>query len=173
MLITGYYRRTYVSSPNPWRLFHDSEPDIITSNWICMRMGFLVQVSSPHIPAYVSCVTLVPNEAVAMKEIMYYWTPAQKVPEGVWIAVFIFLPFAFNFLNVRRYGEVEYWLTMIKIVTLVTLFILGVVFLPLGINEGGPLLATNGTTPVLCPTSIINNETCLLRPGFNCMSHCA
>jgi amino acid permease len=112
-----------------------------------------------------------------MKDIMYYWTPAQKVPEPVWIAVFIFLPFAFNFLNVRRYGEIEYWLTMIKIVTLVTLFILGVVFLPLGINEGGPLLATNGTdnamTPVLCPTSNINNGTCLLRPGFNCISHCA
>src|SRR5205085_12185149 len=114
---------------------------------------------------------------VAMKDIMYYWTSAQKVPESVWIAVFIFLPFAFNFLNVRRYGEVEYWLTMIKIVTLVTLFILGVVFLPLGINEGVPLLATNGTgnamTPVLCPTSTVNNGSCLLRPGFNCMSHCA
>ena len=112
---------------------------------------------------------IVPNEAVAMKEIIYYWTPMQKVPAGVWITIFIFLPFAFNFLNVRRYGELEYWLTMIKIITLVTLFFLGVVFLPLGINEDGPLLATNGTEPVLCPTSIINNGTCLPRPGFSCI----
>src|SRR5579859_1063675 len=122
-------------------------------------------------PCLCSCVTIVPNEAVAMKDIMYYWTPAQKVPEPVWIAVFIFLPFAFNFLNVRRYGEVEYWLTMIKIITLVTLFFLGVVFLPLGINPDGPWLGINGingTEPVPC--SKINNGTCLEDPGFNCMS---
>src|SRR5436853_1886292 len=101
-----------------------------------------------------------------MHEIIHYLTSTQKLTDWAWIAIFIFLPFAFNFLNVRRYREVEYWLTMIKIITLVTLFFLGVVFLPLGINSDGLQLGTNGTEPVPC--SKINNGTCLKHPGFPC-----
>jgi hypothetical protein len=50
LLIPGFYWRDYVCSPDPWCAFHDSEPYIITSNWICMRMGLLVQVSSSQKP---------------------------------------------------------------------------------------------------------------------------
>lgn len=80
-------------------------------------------------------------------------------------AIFIALPFGFNFLNVRKYGEVEYWITMIKILTLLGLMLLGVIVLPLGVTLSGPLLGTRGTDPESC---LASNGTCLDSPGFNC-----
>lgn len=110
---------------------------------------------------------IVPNEAVAMREIMNFWTKTETIPGGAWIAIFIFLPFMFNFLNVRKYGELEYWVTMIKILSILVLTLLGVILLPLGAVSSPPLLATTEeNSPALCLPS---NGTCLSSPGFNCM----
>ena len=133
---------------------------------VCLWLGILVQVHSLiNRRLFLSCVTIVPNEIVAMQEIVNFWTTTQKVPEWAWILIFITLPLAFNFLNVRKYGEVEYWITMVKILTLVALVLLGVVLLPLGASSGGPLLGTDGTNPEFCPPF---NGSCLSSPGFNC-----
>lgn len=101
-----------------------------------------------------------------MQEIINFWTSTQKVPEWAWILIFILLPLAFNFLNVRKYGEVEYWITMIKILTLVALILLGISLLPLGASSSEPLLGTTGIDPEFCLPS---NGSCLSSPGFNCM----
>src|SRR5579871_2027840 len=114
-----------------------------------------------------SCSMIVPNVALAMAGIINYWTGPQKIPPAVWIAIFIFLPLLFNFLNVRRYGEVEYWITMIKILTLLALMLLGLFFLPLRATTGQPLLGTNGTAVVPCSES---SEPCISWPGFACSS---
>jgi len=116
--------------------------------------------------SHLSCIMIIPNEAVAMSEIIDYWGTAKNVPQGAWIAIFISLSILFNFLNVRRYGELEYWFTMTKVVTLTILIFLGIL-LPLGATTGGPLLGTNGTEPIHCNTI---NDTCLTSPGFNCTS---
>ena len=111
-----------------------------------------------------SCIMIVPGEILAMRDIVQYWPLAKNVHSALWIIIFTAFPFAFNLLYVRRYGEFEYWITMIKVVTLIVIILLGIL-LPLGATGGPPLLATNGIEPVLCESV---NSDCLLSPGFNC-----
>jgi len=96
---------------------------------------------------------------------MTFWTGA--VPSAAWIAIFLTIPILFNFFNVRRYGEIEFWLTSIKIITIVGLIFLGIL-LPMGASSRPPLLGTSAQyTAVECSKNEIG-EKCLLSPGFNC-----
>jgi amino acid permease len=104
-------------------------------------VGLLVQVQ-PFIDVclWYSCVLIVPNAIVAIQEIINFWTNTQKVPGWAWIAIFIFLPIMTNLLNVRKYGEIEYWVTMIKVLAILVLAILGLLLLPLGASSSPPYL---------------------------------
>lgn len=96
---------------------------------------------------------------------MKFWpTP---VPEPAWIAIFLVIPLLFNLFNVRRYGEIEFWLTTIKVTLIVGLTFLGVL-LPMGASTNGLLLGTDANHhPVDCSENMIG--TCLPPPGFNCL----
>lgn len=112
---------------------------------------------------------VLPYEAISMCDMMDFWPATKTIPKGGWLVIFISLPIAFNFLNVRKYGEVEYWLTTIKIITLLSVSLLGIL-LPLGATLNGPLLATNGNhQPIPCDNG---TGACLSHPGFNCNSPC-
>jgi amino acid transporter len=59
--------------------------------------------------------------------VINFWSGAQGINSGVWIAVFLVVICSFNFLGVRAYGEAEFWFSLTKIVTIVGLIILGIV----------------------------------------------
>ncbi|KZO90439.1 amino acid permease [Calocera viscosa TUFC12733] len=80
---------------------------------------------------YSYAVTL-PNEITAAAIVISYWN--QTVSVAVWVSIFLVLIIGINFVGVAAYGEAEFWMSFIKVTTIVGLIILGIV-LDLG---GGP-----------------------------------
>jgi amino acid permease len=74
-------------------------------------------------------------QLVATQNIMAFWVDPDKIHAWVGITAFILIPALFNFLKVRRFGELEFGLTAIKLITIVGLIVLGVV-LPWGASAG-------------------------------------
>jgi len=82
------------------------------------------------------------------------------------VTIFLVIPIGFNLLNLRRYGEIEFWLTTIKVVMIVLLIVLGVL-LPMGASPRTPLLGTGSNyRPVDCSQNVIGE--CIPSHGFNC-----
>src|SRR5437773_1085234 len=95
-------------------------------------------------------------QVVAAQKIIVFWLPG--VNSAVWITVFLIIPLVFNNWNVRRYGEIEYWLTVTKIATIVGIIILGVV-LPMGASSETRLLGTSPNYEVIpCPPNAAPGE---------------
>ena len=100
---------------------------------------------------------------------------SSEIYRYVWISVFFILIVLFNVLNVRRFGEIEYWMAVVKLATIVGLIILGVL-LPMGVSTQTRELATSANLTVeVCssdPATFsegLANATCLINPGFDCI----
>nr|WP_263324578.1 amino acid permease [Neobacillus sp. Marseille-Q6967] len=66
---------------------------------------------------------------------MEYWFP--EVPRWIWALTALVIMAAVNFLNVKAYGELEFWFALIKIVTIVFMIVSGIGMIALGIGNGG------------------------------------
>lgn len=77
---------------------------------------------------------MTPNQLTAAALVLQYWVPREKVNPGVFIAVFLVIIVCINYVGVRFFGELEFWLSSIKVTVIVALIILSLV-LALG---GGP-----------------------------------
>jgi yeast amino acid transporter len=108
----------------------------------------------------------VPFPLIAAAGIMSFWVPATQVSPAVWISVFLIPQITFNFFNVRKYGEIEFWLTSIKVLTCVGLIILGIL-LAMGASAETPLLGTDSNHHLIqCLNATTDN--CVSPPGFIC-----
>jgi len=136
---------------------------------IRFRVDILVHVSlSDRLHAYDRFVVAFPAKLVAASSLMRFWVPASQVNPAVWISVYAVLPIAFNMFNVRRYGEIEFWLSTLKVLTCVGLIILGLL-LAMGASTESALLGTNSDNGLIaCVNATIDN--CVSAPGFNCIS---
>ncbi|MET3289247.1 UNVERIFIED_CONTAM: lysine-specific permease [Brevibacillus sp. OAP136] len=63
-------------------------------------------------------------EISASAIIMKYWFP--DIPGVVWSCLFLAVIFCINVLSTRAYGESEYWLSMIKVATVVIFIVVGI-----------------------------------------------
>ncbi|KAL8806656.1 MAG: hypothetical protein Q9182_001184 [Xanthomendoza sp. 2 TL-2023] len=79
-------------------------------------------------------IIVTPNQLTAASLVLQYWVPREKVNPGVFIAVFLVVIVLVNYLGIKYFGEIEFWLSSIKVLTIVGLLILSLV-LVLG---GGP-----------------------------------
>ena len=66
-------------------------------------------------------------ELVAAALIMRYWFP--DVPSWIWSGTFLAILFALNALSARAYGESEFWLSLVKVVTVVIFLVLGILMI--------------------------------------------
>ncbi|WWC68267.1 uncharacterized protein I206_102190 [Kwoniella pini CBS 10737] len=66
-----------------------------------------------------------PNQIVAGSLIIAYWAP--DINKAVWVTIFIVLVVAINLLGIKWFGEVEFWLSFIKILTLTGLILMGLI----------------------------------------------
>lgn len=66
-----------------------------------------------------------PNNINAAGVVIQYWT--RHVHIAVWMVIFIAFIFFINLLGVRVFGELEFWFSSIKVITLVGLLIMGIV----------------------------------------------
>ncbi|WP_404288420.1 amino acid permease [Glutamicibacter arilaitensis] len=72
-------------------------------------------------------------ELVAAGIVMSYWLP--DVPGWIWAGIFLLVLTALNALSTKAFGESEYWLAMIKVITVIVFLVCGVAMV-LGIMGG-------------------------------------
>lgn len=108
----------------------------------------------------------IPDKAVNFAIYMGYWWP--DINPAIWMSFFVFPPLIFNYLNARRYGDIDYALTSLKVLTVLIIIIVGFIIVGGGTNTV-PLLATNNKThePIFCGSNL-NQTDCLSPPGFRC-----
>ncbi|QOU23121.1 hypothetical protein BRETT_003312 [Brettanomyces bruxellensis] len=75
-------------------------------------------------------------ELFAIAQIIEYWTDA--VPNWAWMLIFYVFLTAINFFPVRYYGEIEYWVALVKIIAIVG-FIIYAFCMVCGAGKTGPV----------------------------------
>ncbi|ODQ45213.1 hypothetical protein PICMEDRAFT_17703 [Pichia membranifaciens NRRL Y-2026] len=75
-------------------------------------------------------------ELFAVGQIIEYWTLA--VPTWAWILIFYFVLTGANFVPVRYYGEVEFWIAFIKVIAIVG-FLIYALCMVCGAGVTGPV----------------------------------
>jgi len=105
-------------------------------------------------------------QLVASSTIISLWLP--NVPKEIWILIISVVCFLFNNFRVRRYGEIEYWLTVIKVCAVVGIIFAGIL-LPMNASPTQKLLGTDlAGNPVPCNQTALAYP-CVASPGFNCI----
>ncbi|GAA5824668.1 hypothetical protein JCM3770_005625 [Rhodotorula araucariae] len=66
-----------------------------------------------------------PNNVVAGSLVVQYWT--DTVPVAAWITIYILVIVLLNLLGIKLFGEIEFWASFIKIITLSGLILLGLI----------------------------------------------
>lgn len=64
------------------------------------------------------------SDLVALQLLLQYWT--DNFPGWALSLIFLFILLALNIVSVRAYGEMEYWLSLLKVVTIVVFIVLGI-----------------------------------------------
>jgi amino acid transporter len=79
-----------------------------------------------------------PNQLTASALIIQEWVSAERVNPGIWILIFLVVICAINYFGIKFFGELEFWLSSFKVVTIVGVILLSFI-LAVG---GGPGDAT-------------------------------
>ncbi|SEN60426.1 amino acid permease [Actinacidiphila rubida] len=75
-------------------------------------------------------------EVTAAATYVAYWWP--QVPQWTAALAFLLVLFTANLISVRLFGEVEFWLSMIKVTAILGMILIGVGVLALGLGPAGP-----------------------------------
>ncbi|KAF7716783.1 Amino acid/polyamine transporter I family protein [Penicillium ucsense] len=70
------------------------------------------------------------SDIIALQLLLEFWT--ENFPGWAISLIFLVVVIALNVLSVRVYGEIEYWLSLLKVITIVIFIILGI-----AVNCGG------------------------------------
>jgi amino acid transporter, AAT family len=70
------------------------------------------------------------SDLVALQLVLQFWT--DNFPGWALSLIFWFVLIAINIFTVRAYGEVEYWLSLLKVITITVFIIMGI-----AVNAGG------------------------------------
>jgi amino acid permease len=89
-------------------------------------------------------------QIVAARNILAFWPHTENCPKAVWIILVSILPILFNNFYVRRYGEFEFWASLVKVTTIVGLIILGLV-VPMGVHVERALCTNGANQAIVCP----------------------
>ncbi|KAF9579742.1 hypothetical protein BGW38_003879 [Lunasporangiospora selenospora] len=84
----------------------------------------------------------VATEFVASAIIISYWIPLSQCPGWVWSLVFVIALTSLNLISVKAFGEVEYWLSLTKVLAVIIFIIVG--FLYIGRVVGQPIVLEDG-----------------------------
>lgn len=66
---------------------------------------------------------------------MGFWFP--DVPRWIWVLVVVLVVGAMNLFSVKVFGEMEFWLSLVKITAIVAMILAGVAILLFGLGGGG------------------------------------
>ncbi|KAF7338336.1 AA-permease domain-containing protein [Mycena venus] len=68
-----------------------------------------------------------PNNINAAGVVVTYWAGGRKVPTEAWMVIFIVFIALVNLLGVRVFGEMEFWFSSIKVISLIGLLLMGII----------------------------------------------
>lgn len=74
-------------------------------------------------------IIVTPNQLTAGALVIQYWVDRETVNPGVFIAIFLVAIIAINYLGIRFFGEFEFWLSSIKVVTICGLILLSLILM--------------------------------------------
>lgn len=103
------------------------------ATWLPCEGGFSAHASRFVDPAlgfalgwtyWVKYLIATPNQLTAASLVIAYWVPRDKVNPGVFIAVFMIAIVSINYLGIKVFGELEFWLSSIKIVVMIAIILL-------------------------------------------------
>ncbi|KAK2589428.1 Basic amino-acid permease [Conoideocrella luteorostrata] len=72
------------------------------------------------------------SDLVALQLVLQYWTTSDHFPGWALSLIFWVVLIAVNVSTVRAYGELEYWLSLLKVITIIVFIVMGIV-----VNCGG------------------------------------
>ncbi|CAI6459680.1 AEL_HP2_G0025660.mRNA.1.CDS.1 [Saccharomyces cerevisiae] len=75
-----------------------------------------------------------PNQLTAAALVIQYWISRERVNPGVWITIFLVIISFVNFIGVKYFGELEFWLSSFKVLVMIGLML----FLFIIMLGGGP-----------------------------------
>lgn len=61
-----------------------------------------------------------PNQLTASALIIQEWKSKEQVNPGVWVTIFLVAIICINYFGIKFFGELEFWLSSIKVVTIVS-----------------------------------------------------
>ncbi|VVT46381.1 uncharacterized protein SAPINGB_P001185 [Magnusiomyces paraingens] len=111
------------------------------ATWLPLSEGFPGYASRFADPAlgfavgwiyYIKYIIVAPNQLTAAALVIQYWVSREVVNPGIWVAIFLVTLVTLNLFGVKIFGEMEFWLSCIKVVTM-----LGLIFLTMVIALGG------------------------------------
>lgn len=74
-----------------------------------------------------------PNQLTAAALVIQYWCPPEQVNPGVFIAVFLVAIITINYLGIQFFGEIEFWLSSVKVLVIIGLIILSIIIVSGGV----------------------------------------
>jgi len=102
--------------------------------WLPLESGFTGYAARFRYTYWFKYLITTPNQLTACALVIQNWVDRDRVNPGVFIAVFLVVIIAINYLGIRLFGEIESWLSSTKVLTMCGLIIVSLVLM-LG---GGP-----------------------------------
>ena len=81
-------------------------------------------------------IIVTPNQLTAAALVIQYWIKRDRINPGVWITIFLVVIVLINYFGIKFFGEFEFWLSSIKVCTIVGLIILSLVIALGGAPDG-------------------------------------
>ena len=75
-------------------------------------------------------------DITAVANYLHYWTALKVVPQWVFALIALVLVFILNMLNVKMFGEAEFWFALIKVAAIVSFMVVAIVAIVLGLHTG-------------------------------------
>ncbi|EME45076.1 hypothetical protein DOTSEDRAFT_149893 [Dothistroma septosporum NZE10] len=104
---------------------------VYADRWVDPALGFALGYTY-----WFKYIITTPNQLTAAALVIQYWVDRDQINPGVWITVFLVAIVVINVLGIKYFGELEFWLSSVKV-----LVIIGLIILTLVISLGG---APNG-----------------------------
>ena len=83
-------------------------------------------------------IIITPNQLTAAALVIQYWVDRETVNPGVFIAIFLVVIILVNYLGIRFFGEIEFWLSSFKVLTILGLIILCIIIAAGGVPGTQP-----------------------------------
>lgn len=109
------------------------------SRYIHPFIGFMISWSMVFGSALIAAA-----EYNALGKYVQYWFP--EIPIGLSALICVGIILAINLAAVSLYGEIEYWLSFIKVATILLMIILGLALIFFGIGHNGVPIGLNNLT---------------------------